>query len=256
MGIFLPIGESAGGCRGRRDTESTAVSRGGWRLLASTGLAMLVLTWMPPASALGREAPSDTPFAIASPNRLIAESSAKTSITLGLEVLQTDAEELTMLELHGRRTAANNSAPFKVSVPIARVPCPGSYLFTAGQEDTLNGNTVTYTALIRLFDPDARPAGARCGVRPPQLPGRLEMILSTPERNGHEKKDTFLLEAEREGTGPFGGTLTFKQLPECRDYRLRTALDLDGWERVVDFKVQILEFKWTFQGREVKPQRC
>ena len=66
-----------------------------------------------------------------------------------------------MLHLRGLRTTPGNSSAFDVSAYITRVPCQGQYLFTAAQENTLNGNSQTYDALIRLFE--AHPAGGRCG---------------------------------------------------------------------------------------------
>lgn len=220
------------------------------RLLTIGGLATLAFAWMLPADAFGLGAPGDAPFETDYAVPLVAESSADPSVTLGLVVRESGAERPT-LDLRGSRTNPGNSGPFNVSTHISHIPCAGEYLFTAAQENTLNGNNATYAALIRLFDPEAHPAGARCGVSPPRLPGDMEISLSVLENK------IFILEGDRENGGPFNGTLAFDMLSQCgKDYRLRTELDLAGWMRDVEFSVRVLEFKVTFQGRALPTQRC
>jgi hypothetical protein len=219
---------------------------GGLCLLVS--LATLALAWMrPPEVVFGaREAWLDS-----DPNLLSAESATRASVTLALALAAAGEEGRPVLDLRGRRTQPGNSSLFRVSAHVSRMPCSGKYTLTAAQEDDLNGNTQTYTALIKLFEPEARPLGTRCGLLPPRLPGHVEIKLHDSEET------TFRLDADRQGGGPFGGSLMFKIYPECdRDYRLETSLDLSGWSRSIDFRARVLEFSATFQGRQTPTQRC
>lgn len=232
-----------------RPTYSAVFKRVGLSL-TSIGLAVLALAWTMPADAFGLVASSDKPFETDHAVPLVAESSTDASVTLGLVVHESGAERPT-LNLRGSRADPGNSGPFDVSTRVSQVPCAGEYLFTAAQENTLNGNNETYAALIRLFDPEAHPAGARCGISPPRLPGHLEVSLSVLESK------IFSLKGDRENGGPFNGTLAFDMFPQCgRDYRLGTELGLAGWTRKVEFNVRVLEFKVTFQGRALPAQRC
>jgi hypothetical protein len=224
--------------------------RRGRRLLASASLAALALAWTLPARTCALEAPRETSYS-ESTGQPAAESAARASVTLALALANSDGEERPVLDLRGRRTQPDNSSLFRVSAQVSRIPCPGEYRLTSAQEDDLTGNTETYTALIKLFEPEAHPAGTRCGLSPPRLPGHVEIILHDPEER------TFRLDADREGGGPFGGSLMFRIYPECdRDYRLETDLDLSGWSRSIEFRVRVIEFSATFQGRRIPTQRC
>jgi hypothetical protein len=219
-------------------------------LLASAGLVAFTLAWMLPEpcalAALG-----EMPFDSNATNPLIAESAPRASVTLALSVADAGGEERPVLDLRGRHTNPRNSSLFQVSANVSRIPCPGNYMLTSAQEDDLTGNTETYAALIELFEPDAQPPGTRCGISPPHLPGHVEIALYAP------KERTFKLNADRQGGGPFGGSLTFKVYPECdKDYRLKTDLSLSGWNRSAEFGVRVLEFSATFQGRQIPTQRC
>jgi hypothetical protein len=156
-----------------------------------------------------------------------------------------------MLGLRGNRTSPGNSGTFKVAASIYSVPCPGEYRFEAAQENTGNGNSATYTALIRLFDPSSHPPGARCGVSPPPLPGRVSVSLAALD------DELFVLHGTRRNPGPFKGTLSFVSFLQCnRPYRLETALDLAGWTRSLDFRLQVLEVNATLQGKKLPGERC
>jgi hypothetical protein len=167
-----------------------------------------------------------------------------------LEVSRIGSERPT-LDVRGSRTSPGNSGPFKVNADISRIPCPGEYRFEAAQENTGNGNSATYTALIKLFDLVSHPADARCGISPPPFPGSESVSL------GVLKSEFFVLEGTRPDAGPFKGTLTFDHFLQCgKGYRLETTLDLTGWRRSFDFKVRVLEVKATLQGRKIPDERC
>ena len=179
-----------------------------------------------------------------------AGNSAESSITVGLEVSRSGAER-PLLAVRGYRNGPGATGTFEVDADVSRIPCPGAYRFEAAQENTRNGNSATYTALIKLLDPELRPPGARCGVAPPPLSGQIRIAL------GARESEPFVLRGERRGGGQFKGRLSFISFPECdRPYQLKTALDLAGWDRNVDFRVRILEVDATIQGKKVLDERC
>jgi hypothetical protein len=219
-------------------------------LLASASLAALLLTWTLPTGACALVAHRGTPHGD-STGPFAAEGLARASVTLALALAGADGQERPVLDLRGRRTQPDNSSLFRVSAHVSQMPCSGEYRLTSAQEDDLTGNSETYTALIKLFEPEAHPPGTRCGIPPPRLPGHVEITLHDAEER------TFRLDADRHGGGPFGGSLMFRIYPECdRDYRLETDLDLSGWSRSIEFKLRVLEFSATFQGRRIPTQRC
>lgn len=201
-------------------------SRGRSLVAASIGLVALLLALAPPAPA------SDS------------------SITLGLRVARTNPVRPT-LDLRGTTVGRDNPGAFRVETHIARIPCPGEYRFDAAEEDSSNGNSSTYSALLRLFDPSIRPAGSRCGGPPPLLPGRVNVLLQ-------DRVDRlFVVRGARSNGGAFEGGLSFSRLPQCdRSYELEADLDLAGWSRSAEFKVQVLEIHTTLQGRPVQSERC
>ena len=217
--------------------------------VASIGLTLLLVPMLP-ASAFGQMAAGDPRLDIDPTAPLLAESSKESSITLGLEISRTDAARPT-LDLRGHRTTPGNSGTFKVGANISRIPCPGEYRFEAAQENTGNGNSATYTALVKLFDPSSHPPGARCGVSPPPLPGRVSVSLATLD------SELFVLHGTRRSAGQFKGTLSFVSFLECgRAYRLETALDLAGWNRSFDFGLRVVEVNATLQGKKLPDERC
>jgi hypothetical protein len=207
------------------------------------------MTWMLPVRAWALGAPGETPYS-GQTNPLVAETAAKASVTIALALTGAGAEERAALSLRGRRTRPGNSGPFKVSAQVSRLLCPGEYTLTMAQEDDLNGNSVSYIALVRLLQPQKDPPGSRCGVSPPRLPGHVGVRLRGPEGW------IFNLEGDRQGPGPFAGMLIFKVFPGCADYRLETELDLSIWRRNFAFEFRVLEFSGSFQGRPIHPQRC
>lgn len=216
-------------------------------MLASIGLAVLALAWTLPADAY---APGDVPTEAGSANPLLAESSAESSMTVGLEVSQTGAEQPT-LAIRGNRTNPSVLGRFKVETTVARIPCPGDYRFEAGQENTENGNSITYSAQITLFNLESQPPGARCGVAPPARPGHLTVMMDV---GGQEP---FALSGRRRTGESFDGTLSFTRFLECdRTYRLETGFDLASWTRSFDFDMRVIEIGISIPGRKATPERC
>lgn len=218
-------------------------------MLGVLALSSLFIMWLPATglgSAVGERGPRET----GAIEPLLAESSAGTSTTLGLKVNRPGAERPT-LDARGSRPGPGNSGKFGMSADISRIPCAGEYVFGVALENAGNGNSQTFTAVIELFDPALRPAGARCGVAPPRLGGHLDVSLTVLE---HEP---FSLEGDRSNGGSFKGKLTLAKFLECnKDYRLGIELDLAGWRRRADFKVRVLEFEATYQRRRIPSQRC
>ncbi len=178
-----------------------------------------------------------------------AESLDESTFTVGFELSRSGAERPTLAVRGHRSSGIGASGPFEVSANVSRIPCAGVYRFEAGQENTRNGNSASYSARIRLLDPEPP---LRCGIAPPPLPGEVEVSLTVRE------SELFHLRGERHNAGLFEGTLNVARLPECgQPYRLEARLDLAGWDRSVDFKVRILEVDATFQGKPVfDEKRC
>ncbi|MGC1850935.1 MAG: hypothetical protein WA687_00695 [Solirubrobacterales bacterium] len=181
---------------------------------------------------------------------MLGQSSSDTSVTIGLTVVRTDPMRPT-LALRGRSVDREEPAAFKVDTRISRIPCPGEYRFHAATEDTSNGNSSSYTALLRLFDPSTHPAGARCGVAPAPLPGRMSVLLQS------QAESLFLVRGSRSHAGAFEGRLSLRSLPECdKTYELATNLELAGSSRGIEFKVQTINFSVTLQGKPADGKRC
>ena len=237
----------------RRDTKGNVFIRGGLRLLACGGLAALASTLTPPATtlALGRLTTDDRPPEIAAPfSPLSGQSSSDTSVTIGLTVARTNPMRPT-LALRGRSVDREDPAAFKVDTRISRIPCAGEYRFHAATEDTSNGNSSSYTALLRLFDPSIHPAGERCGVAPPPLPGRMSVLLQS------QAESLFLVKGSRSHSGAFEGRLSLHSLPECdKIYELAANLELAGSSRGIEFKVQTISFSVSLQGKPADSKRC
>lgn len=226
----------------RRDTKGEC-NRPGLRLLAWGGLVALALTPALPAT-FGRAEPAGP----SSP--LLGQASSDTSVTVGLTVARTDPMRTT-LALRGRSVDREEPAAYAVDTRVPRIPCPGEYRFHAATEDTSNGNSSSYTALLRFFDPSIRPAGARCGVTPPPRPGRMRVLLQNREQR------LLSVKGGRSNAGPFEGRLSLLSLPECdRTYELAAGLDLAGWSRSVEFKVQTISYSTTLQGSPADGERC
>ncbi len=214
-------------------------------------LVALALVWTPSLAALAFGDSGDLPAESALLDPTGAESSIRESFTLGFKIGNTKADR-SKLDLRGTRSSGGNSGPFRANMTIHSVPCPGEYFFSGGQENTRNGNSMEYLGLLRLYGLEMSPASARCGIAVPPRSGKAEVSLGMPERLIFD-----LSEAERTNDGAFGGKLTFRVFPPCGTYRLRIALDLTGWRRSVNFKVQVIEFEATYQGgRRVPKQSC
>lgn len=213
---------------------------------------VLALAWSLPTCTQALGAHGGTPLKRGSINLLEAESAAKGSVTIALGLAGAGGEERPVLDVRGRRTVAGNSGRFRVlTANIFRAPCPGGYTLDMTQEDDLRGNTLVYTALVKLLDPGAQPPGRRCGPLPPRFPGHVGIKLRAP------RKDPILnLDVDRQDPGPFDGWMTFEIFPECEDYRLETELDLPGWRRDIDFKFRVVEFSGSYQGRPIPKQEC
>lgn len=226
-------------------------NRGGFRLLAGASLTGLVIALVSPTIALGRVPPDDPPLENATPfSSLPAEPSSDTSVTIGLKFAQTNPMRPT-LDLRGRSIGHEETGAYKVETNISRTPCSGEYRFHAATEDTSNGNSSSYSALLRLFSPSSHPAGARCGGAPPSLPGRMSVLLQD------RVERLFLVQGSRSNAGAFEGSLSLASLPECdKNYTLETTLDLAGWSRKFEFKVQAIKINTTLQGRPIESKRC
>lgn len=179
-----------------------------------------------------------------------AESSVDARVTLGLELTRTDSGRVA-LKLRGNRSSRGEQRPFRVNVSIARILCPGYYRLDVAQENSGNGNTATYTALIRLSALDERQTIGRCGVEPPLLPGGLSIAMGTLEN------DFFVLRSKRTDGGPFTGRLAFESFPECEEpYRLESELDLTDWRRRLDLRMRVIELESQLQGQTIESERC
>ncbi|HET8863197.1 MAG TPA: hypothetical protein VFM94_08105 [Solirubrobacterales bacterium] len=218
-------------------------------LLACIGLVALAL--LPAPTALARVTANDPPPGIAPPfSPLLAESSSDTSVAVGLTVARTDPVRPT-LDLRGRSIDRNEPEAYKVDTHVSRLPCPGEYRFHAGTEDTSNGNSSSYSALLRLFDGSTRPAGARCGSKPPPLPGRMSIRLQD------QVNRLFVIKGGRSNGGAFEGSLSLSSLPACdKTYTLEATLALKDWSRSAEFKVRAIEIHSTLQRRPVEDKRC
>lgn len=181
---------------------------------------------------------------------LVAESSSDTSVAIGLTVARTNPVR-PAFDLRGRSIDRKEPGEYTVGTQVSRIPCPGEYRFRAGTEDTSNGNSSSYSALLKLFDPSTRPIDARCGGRPPALPGRMSIRLQD------QADRLFAVKGGRSNAGPFEGHLSLASLPECdRTYVLEATLNLTGWSRSAEFKVRAIELRSALQGRIVEEKQC
>jgi hypothetical protein len=200
-------------------------------LLANASLATLALAWASPAGAWG--------FGGGDP-----------SVTIGLQAIHSNSLRPT-LDLRGHSIDHEDSEAFSVDTHLSRVPCPGEYRFEAAEENSSNGNSSTYDALIRLAGPTAHPAGERCGGALPPVRGQMSVLLQ-------DRIDSlFVVKGSRSNGGAFGGRLTLSSLPQChKSYTLEVNVDLTGWSRSLEFRVQVLEVNTTLQGEPAESDRC
>lgn len=155
------------------------------------------------------------------------------------------------LDLRGRSVDRNEPAAYEVDTHISRIPCPGEYHFHAATEDTSNGNSSSYSALLRLFDPSPRLPGAHCGGTPPLRPGRMSVRLQ------NRTETLFTVKGARSNAGAFEGSLVFSSVPECdKTYTLDAALDLAGSSRRIEFNVRAIELNVNLPGRATEDKRC
>jgi hypothetical protein len=210
-------------------------------------MAMFALAWAPPTTGRGFGVPGTGPF---DATATAAESSGNASVTIGLQVARTNPQRQT-LDLRGNSISRQEPEAFDVDTHIRQIPCPGEYLFHADEEDSSNGNSSSYRALVKLFHPSPDPAGAPCGGVPPPLPGRMTVLLQ-------DRADRLLaITGKRSNAGAFEGGLTLSHLPECdKTYTLEAALDLASWSRRVEFKLRALEIEVTLQGKPIESERC
>ena len=169
---------------------------------------------------------------------------------IGLRVAR-DAPPVPTLNLRGRSVDRSQPGAYQAETHILHIPCPGEYRFHAGTEDTSNGNSSGYKALIRLFDPSPSPAEVPCGGRPPPLQGHMSIRLQD------KLNQLFVVKGGRSNAGAFEGGLTLSSLPQCnRTYTLEASLDLAGWDRSVMFDMQTISFSSTLQERTIEDKRC
>ncbi len=213
-------------------------------------MTSLVISLGSPSTALGSETADPSLESIALFSPLFAQPSSGTSVTIGLTVAQTSPVRPT-LDLRGRSIGRDETEAYKVETRIPRIPCPGEYRLHAATEDTSNGNSSSYSALLRLFSPSVHPAGARCGGSPPSLPGHMSVLMQ-------DRVDRlFLVQGARSNAGAFEGMLSLSSVPECdKSYTLEAILDLAGWSRRVEFKVLTIEIDTALQGRPAESKRC
>jgi len=221
------------------------------RLYACGSTAVLALVLSAPGAALGHIRTEPSPFEIASPlSPLSAESSRDTSVVIGLTVARTNPVSPT-LDLRGRSVDSHEPGAYKVDAHVSRIPCPGEYRFHAATEDTSNGDSSSYSALLRLFSPSAQPPGVGCGGAAPSLPGRMSVRLQD------RTEELFSVTGGRSNAGPFAGDLLLSSVPECdKTYVLEATLDLAHWDRSVEFKVQAIKLNATVQRRTIEDKRC
>jgi hypothetical protein len=214
-------------------------------------MAVFALVLTTSAATVGRSTARHSPFGgppHLSP--LAAESSSDTSVIIGLTVAQTDPVRPT-LDLRGRSVDRNEPGTYEVDAHVSRIPCPGEYQFHAATEDTSNGNSSSYSALLRLFDPSPRLPGAHCGRTPPPHPGRMSVRLQDRTEN------LFTVKGGRSNAGAFEGRLDFSSVPECdKTYTLDATLDLAGLSRRVEFNVRAIELNVNLPGRATEDKRC
>lgn len=215
------------------------------------GLVALALALPIQATALGATWAGPSSLRLSEPLvPQIAESSSDTSVVIGLTVVRTNPVR-SVFDLNGRSVDREEPDEYKVGTNVSRIPCPGEYRFRAGTEDTSNGNSSSYTALLRLFSPSTRPAGARCGIEPPPLPGSMRIRLQD------QADRLFAVKGSRSNGGEFGGRLFLSSVPQCdRTYSLEAALNLTGWSRSAEFKARAIEFRSTLQGRIIEDREC
>ncbi len=238
---------------GKGITTYQKVFRQGRRLrrVAGAGLVTFLLALTPPVVAPRHVIAVDTPLEIDQPFLPpSAESSSDTSVVIGLTVARTNPVSPTF-DLRGRSIDRRKPGEYEVGTHVSRIPCPGEYRFRSGTEDTSNGNSSSYSALLRLFSPSTQPADARCGGRPPAIPGRMSIRLQ-------DQVDTlFLVKGGRSNAGAFEGHLSLSSLPECdKTYTLKATLNLTDWSRSAEFKVRAIELKSTLQGRTIEDRQC
>ncbi len=196
-------------------------------MLASASLMALALAWAP-AGARGVGA-------------------GDPSVTIGLQAIHSNSLRPT-LDLRGHSIDREDSETFSVDTRLSRVPCPGEYRFEAAEENSSNGNSSTYDALIRLV---GLTAGGHCGSALPLVRGQMSVLLQ-------DRLDSlFVVKGSRSNGGAFGGRLTLSSLPQChKNYTLEVNVDLAGWSRSLEFRVQVLEVNTTLQGEPAESDRC
>ena len=222
----------------------------GIRLLATISLTALALTLLPATSAVA-QVTLDPPLEIGDPLLpLSADSSSDTSVVIGMTVARTNPVSPTF-DLRGRSIDRRKPGEYEVSTHVSRIPCPGEYRFRAGTEDTSNGNSSSYSALLRIFSPSTHPAEAPCGARPPAFPGRMSIRLQD------QVNRLFQVKGGRSNAGAFEGHLSLSSLPECdKTYMLEATLNLTGWSRRAEFKVRAIELRSILQGEIVEDRQC
>jgi hypothetical protein len=172
------------------------------------------------------------------------------SVAIGLQITKTGLAS-SALALRGRSVDRERPGTFGVSTDVSQLPCPGQYLFHADTENDSNGNSSSFDALLRLYDPSSQPTEAGCGIAPPPLPGRLSVLLQGA------KTRLFSVKGGRSNAGAFEGGLLFASTPECNQrYTLEAALDLAGWSRYAKFKAETLWYRTTLQGEKPSGERC
>lgn len=215
------------------------------------GLVALALALPIQAMALGATSAGPRSLVLSEPLvPQLAGSSSDTRVTIGLTVARTDPVRPT-LDLRGRSIDRSEPGAYEVHTHVSRLPCAGEYRFYAGTEDTSNGNSSSFRAQLRLFDGSTSPAGARCGGKPPPLPGYMSLRLQ-------DRIDRLLvIKGGRSNGGAFDGRLDLASLPECdKTYTLEAKLDLNGWKRTGEFKVRAIEVSSTLQRKPIEDKRC
>lgn len=179
----------------------------------------------------------------------ITEATGDSSTIMAARLTRLESNQQEFI-VRGARSNRPANADFSIWARMTRIPCAGRYRLSAASENTANGNSWSYVAMVTLGRSSIRPPSARCGI--PLLP-QSERVSVRLIRD--HKQDLVALHSGRRGLA--SGTLSVSGMPDCaHGDRLKAMLELGSAGREYRFDVRVRTVELRLQGEPIQRQRC
>jgi hypothetical protein len=112
---------------------------------------------------------------------------------------------------------------YRTTASLPRIPCPGSYRFTAVKASLRDGTTAEFVGDLRLRDLEVKGSSLRCGAPLPTRFGRRGARVEMAGVSVHNRDRQITLKGRRSADGGFGGSMSIRSILCPGPYRFLAA---------------------------------